>query len=94
MDKVIIFLKTVGFEIVNKKPKSFRALYFAKGINLYVDYKDPTTGIWYDYHLKERRILDDSLLENVEALQFVLSRNVYIKNEFPYLMKKINEYKL
>lgn len=93
MEEIKQFLKSIGFKVVFEENDGFRALYSSKGINLYIGYQSSVLRIWYHYHTIKRQILSDSFIEKAEDLQFILSRNVYLKNEFPFMMKQIQDYK-
>lgn len=93
MEELKHFLSNVGFDVVFEENDAFRALYSSKGINLYIGYQSSVIRIWYNYYTVKRQILSDSFIDKAEDLQFILSRNVYLKNEFPFLMKQIQAYK-
>ena len=92
MKTVIDFFESVGFDIVFKKENIFRALYSSKGTSIYAEYRDSVLGIWYEHHNVKKQILDDSFIESGEDLKLILSKNVYLRRELPYLMRQIEEY--
>lgn len=92
MKTVLDFFEGVGFDIVFKQENVFRALYSSKGTSIYAQYKDSVLGIWYEHHNVRKQILDDSFIDNAEELKLILSRNVYIRKELPFLMQQVDEF--
>ncbi|MFD1095001.1 hypothetical protein [Salegentibacter chungangensis] len=92
MNQILNFLKAVKFEITDEGTNSFRALYSSKGIKLKAVYQDKVIRIWYEHFNIKRQLLGESQIEKAEDLQFILSKNMFLKNEFPFLMKQIQEY--
>ncbi|ALU74706.1 hypothetical protein AUW17_05230 [Tenacibaculum dicentrarchi] len=91
MKEVSVFLQKIGFNL-SIHSNYFNGSYISdNGIEITVIYFDSIIGVKAECKGLSRTLIDSSKINSVTELIYILSRNIFIKNNLPALYQK-NEF--